>query len=148
MKMLGSFFAGAFAGFLLGSTKQGCAMRKDFDKALTGFFGAEPAITEGADKNSQEPPKRTSKIRLRKEGTEGTSEESAETGTKSPEQKLNHKESPETVAVDMPADSRPLGIDKAHELAEKLGAKVVEISGEESLPHSHHIDIATSKLSA
>ena len=39
MKM--SFWAGALAGFLLGSTKQGCDMRSNLEGMVNGLFGRE-----------------------------------------------------------------------------------------------------------
>jgi hypothetical protein len=149
MKMLGSFCVGAFAGFLLGSTKQGCAMRKDVDNALKGLFSGEPAGKELENgTNSAEPLKREPKIKLRKQNNganNGADYDSAkQIGAGADD--ADAPEAPEEAP--MPIDNGPLGIDKAHELAEKLGAKVTEIKGEESLPHSHHIDIPINKLSA
>jgi hypothetical protein len=144
MKMLGSFCVGALAGFFLGSSKQGCAMRKDFDNLLKGFFSGEPAARAGKDledgTKSEEPLKRTAKIKLRKEAPRADYDSA---------QKIGAADEGEAPAEEpMPIDNGPLGIEKAHELAEKLGAKVTEIKGEESLPHSHHIDIPINKLSA
>jgi hypothetical protein len=140
MKMLGSFCVGALAGFLLGSTKQGCAMRKDVDNMLHGLFSEEPAGKELEDETKpEEPLKRTAKIKLRK--AEKADYDSAQP-IGAADDAVAEAEAP------MPVDNGPLGIDKAHELAEKLGAKVTEITGEESLPHSHHIDIPINKLSA
>ena len=142
MKMLGSFCVGAMAGFLFGSTKKGCAVRKDVDDMLKGFFGGEPVSNKEleAGTKSEEPLKRTAKIKLRKEGA-GADYDSA--------QPIGAAEDAEAPAEEpLVIDHGPLGIDKAHELAEKLGAKVTEIKGEESLPHSHHIDIPINKLSA
>ncbi len=141
MKMLGSFCAGAFAGFLMGSTKQGCAMRKDVDKMLNGLF-FQPASKDLEDgTKSEEPLKRTPKIKLRKQNNEADYDSSQKVGARADDAEASGK-------APVPIDNGPLGIDKAHELAEKLGAKVTEITGEESLPHSHHIDIPINKLSA
>lgn len=46
MKMLGSFVVGAAAGFLLATTKQGCAVRKGLDLFVGRFFCADSEISE------------------------------------------------------------------------------------------------------
>jgi hypothetical protein len=141
MKMLGSFCVGALAGFLLGSTKQGCAMRKDVDEVVKGLlFGESKGIESDDSTKSEEPLKRTPKIKLRRENAGANNDDSSQAASSADEAAPPKEEAP--------IDNGPLGIDKAHELAEKLGAKVTEIKGEESLPHSHHIDIPINKLSA
>ena len=119
MKM--SFWAGALAGFLVGSTKQGCAVRENMGNLVNGFFSGNKNEGEKAqDDVETEDPLPAS--------VQASESEPAET--------------PETF------EPGGLDFDKATKMAEKLSAKVSEPQGEESLPHSHHIDIPINRLSA
>jgi hypothetical protein len=116
-------------------------MRKDVDDVVKGLlFGESNGIESEESTKSEEPLKRTPKIKLRKENAGANNDDSSQAASSADEAAPPKEEAP--------VDNGPLGIDKAHELAEKLGAKVTEIKGEESLPHSHHIDIPINKLSA
>ncbi len=108
MKM--SFWAGALAGFMLGSTKQGCAVRESMTNLFTGFFSSDESDSDESQSS-----------------LEAQNSLEDETATFEP---------------------GGLDIEKANQMAEKLSAKVSEPQGEDSLPHSHHIDIPTNRLSA
>ena len=141
MKGLFAFCAGAFAGFLVGSTKQGMAWRNDLDGHVNSLFGnclnggeesAEKSENEAKAKSEQPKQEKPSKSLKKSSKPESTNDEAFEEKDDAP----------------MPISNEPLDLEKAKELAEKLGAKVSEPEGEEALPFSHPIETSTSRLTA
>jgi hypothetical protein len=137
MKGSFAFCAGAFAGFIVGSTKQGMAWRNDLDGHLNSLFGK---CCNGSDEKSQSS--NNDQEAEKEQPNAGRKEQKSSEKEQSDEKSEYLEESPMS-------DSRePLGMEKAKELAEKLGAKVSEPEGEEALPFSHPIETSTSRLSA
>lgn len=162
MKGLFAFCAGAVAGFLVGSTKQGLAWRSDLEERMNSLLGKCCNANGGGEFNSQadelftepsgsEKSKASNKTQAQtnsnskpeskpKSNTESESEPMAEEKSSELNEASNEKLKPNS--------KEALGMEKAQELAQKLGAKVSEPEGEEALPFAHPIETSTSKLSA
>ncbi|HEY9757579.1 MAG TPA: hypothetical protein V6C97_20590 [Oculatellaceae cyanobacterium] len=166
MKGLFAFCAGAVAGFLVGSTKQGLAWRSDLEERMNSLLGKCCNANGGGEFNSQadelftepsgsEKSKASNKTQAQtnsnskpeskpeskpKSNTESESEPMAEEKSSGLNEASNEKLKPNR--------KEALGMEKAQELAQKLGAKVSEPEGEEALPFAHPIETSTSKLSA
>ncbi len=168
MKACTSFWAGAIAGFLFGSSKQGIKWRGSFENLLHSLVGedVEEAKMEAEDGENTGDGSRKAHEK-RSVGSEAPFD-SQDSRTK--QQKKDHKhdlkknhrkaehaesasepEPPEEIAIEATSKSaikKGLDPEKAQELAEKLGAKVSEPEGENAIPHAHPIDTSTSTLSA
>jgi hypothetical protein len=140
MKMLGTFWAGAVAGFLLGSTKQGCNVRRDLENAVKGLIGGESKGDESKPENNKQDADFDALYDQDEAAAEADDAADADGSSTASDNS--------DLASTPVAQSGGLDIKKATELAERLGAKVSEPQGEEALPHSHQLDIAPHRLSA
>jgi len=122
MKAFTSFWAGAIAGYLVGSSKQGIKLRANLEDFVHGFSSKVLDCEELASENLEEGS--------------GWNE--------SEDQGLEDNESDQSDE----GKEKGLQLEKALELAEKLGAKVSEPEGEAAIPHAHPIETSTSRLSA